>query len=74
MSRADEQSLVRVELDSSGALRVCANISKREYFAAMALQGIMANSIPGSHHVPSETVKQAVERADALIAELEKKD
>lgn len=47
-------------------------LSKREYFAAMAMQGICANSIPGSHHMSQATAMDAVDYADALIAELNK--
>jgi len=48
------------------------HLIKREYFAAMAMQGICANSIPGSHHMPQATAMDAVGYADALIAELNK--
>lgn len=47
-------------------------LTKREYFAAMAMQCICANSIPGNHHMPNATAKDAVMYADALIAELSK--
>lgn len=47
-------------------------LTKREYFAAMAMQGIIANN----HHGPDEYVKQAareaVQYADALIEQLNK--
>lgn len=41
-------------------------LTKREYFAAMAMQGLLANTTDGP------TVKQAVLFADAIMAELEK--
>lgn len=45
-------------------------LTKRELFAAMAMQGLLA--FPGM--VPFETVTQmSVEHADALLAELAKK-
>ena len=47
-------------------------LTKREYFAALAMQGIKANSIPGSHHQPRECVREAVELADLLLLELSK--
>lgn len=50
-------------------------LSKREYFAAMAMQGIEASNFETEHQVtmPStEIAKRSVELADALIAELEK--
>lgn len=47
-------------------------LTKRELFAAMCLQGIMANSIPGSHHNLKEAVNDSIQYTDALLAELEK--
>lgn len=47
-------------------------LTKREYFAIMALQGMVSNSIPGDHHVPTICVMEAVALADLLLAELEK--
>lgn len=47
-------------------------LTKRELFAAMAMQGCCANSIPGSHHGFTNTASEAVAYADALIAELAK--
>jgi hypothetical protein len=49
-----------------------AGLATRQYFAAMAMQGIMANSEihPSTDY---ETVaKRAVKMTDALLAELEK--
>ena len=43
-------------------------LTKREYFAAMALQGVLANNPSNVFKV----VKEAVETADILIAELNK--
>ena len=48
--------------------------SKREVFAMHALQGIKANSIIGVHHIPTNAVREAVELADLLIAELNKNE
>lgn len=42
-------------------------MSIADYFAAAAIQGIMANSIPGSHHAPDEAVRLAWELADLMI-------
>ena len=47
-------------------------LTKREYFAAMAMQGLCANSIAGSHNKPSNLAIDAVIYADALLKELEK--
>lgn len=49
-------------------------LSKREYFAAMAMQGLCANSIPGSHHRPGILIPEAIQYADALIEELNKSE
>ncbi|MTJ56016.1 hypothetical protein FJR38_26880 [Anabaena sp. UHCC 0253] len=43
-------------------------LTKREYFAAMALQGIMANA----EFMHFEAAKMAVKKADELIEELNK--
>jgi hypothetical protein len=45
-------------------------LTKREYFAALAMQGLCANSIPGSHRYFQMMAIDAVAHADALIAEL----
>ena len=42
-------------------------LTKREYFAAMALQGLLADSIPASIEV---NVRLSVQAADALIKAL----
>lgn len=48
-------------------------LTKREYFAAMAMQGMLASETEASNygHV-SLLAEQAVKRADALLAELAK--
>ena len=56
-------------------------LTLREMFAMAAMQGILSNSrgeyydgnTPGCY-VPSVVAKDAVEHADALIAELKKRD
>ena len=46
-------------------------LTKREYFAAMAMQGILANENTGLS--PNEVVaKESVKLADLLLAELDK--
>ena len=44
----------------------------REYAAIAAMQGICGDGIPGRHHVPDQTARDAVAYADAIIAELAK--
>jgi len=41
-------------------------LTKREYFAGLAMQGILSN-----HGVHSDIAKWAVEQADSLLKELE---
>lgn len=45
-------------------------LSKRELFAAMIMQGLCANSIPGGHHATDRQASEAVMKADALLKEL----
>jgi len=48
-------------------------VSKREYFAAKALQGLLACDYIGNTGIPeSELARRAMLYADALLAELEK--
>jgi hypothetical protein len=44
--------------------------SDRHRLATAAMQGLCANSIPGSHHSFKNTAQEAVEYADALMSEL----
>lgn len=45
---------------------------RREHFAAMAMQGLCANSIAGSQHIPANLAAEALEYADALIEALDR--
>lgn len=48
-------------------------LTKREYFAAMAMQGILTNpNFTSGIYSPEEKVQLSVECADMLLAELEK--
>lgn len=48
-------------------------LSKREYFAAMALQGLMAMPTRDGEDIRYESyARAAVKQADALLAELDK--
>lgn len=44
-------------------------LTKRELFAAMAMQGLLASEVTATHE---EFAASAVEQADALLAALEK--
>ena len=46
-------------------------LTKREMFAMHAMQGLCANSIPGSHSTPNNLTREAIEYADTLLAALE---
>lgn len=46
-------------------------LTKRELFAAMAMQGALGGA-PGSHLVPNNLARESVMYADALLAELAK--
>lgn len=47
-----------------------AGLTKREYFAAMALQGIMSSNECGVGHIPETASEWAVRLSDALIKSL----
>jgi hypothetical protein len=49
-----------------------AGLTKREYFAAMAMQGLLANSFRSPTSYIESNAEYAVNYADALIAELNK--
>ena len=49
-------------------------LTKREYFAAMALQGYVASTLSDIVQSPEYTAKWAVRYADALINELNKQE
>jgi len=53
------------------SIRYCVGLTKREYFAAMILQGISANAV-FCDETKSSFAPIAVEQADLLIAELNK--
>lgn len=55
--------------DSSGS----DGLTKREYFAARAMQGLLSNSMYSYDVTTRSCSKLAVEQADALIAELNRK-
>ena len=77
MNNADKPAMptVYADMGHNGQREIyCDNygLTKREYFAAMAMQGLCANSIAGSHNKPSNLAIDAVMYADALLKELDK--
>ena len=46
-------------------------LTKREYFAGLAMQGLCANSILVSHHAFENLTKEAIMYADELLKQLE---
>ena len=52
--------------------RATGGLAIRQYFAAMAMQGLCANSVPGPQHKPERLAYEAVEIADAVINQLNK--
>ena len=52
-------------------------LTKREYFAGLAMQGLMVQAIAGSHNANSATLNEerakfSVDMADAILKQLEK--
>ncbi len=54
----------------------CAGLSKREYFAAIAMQGILASGIVPSHKPVDDfqiiVARRSLEFANAILLELER--
>ena len=66
--------IVPVDLDFHQRNSIELGLTKREYFAAMAMQGLLANSSLQEWSEPeAETACEAVEQSDALIAALNKR-
>ncbi len=82
MKNADMPSAPQLDWEYVGSDLVSTTsggLTKREHFAAMAMQGLLANSSTGDStlwETPEEWTKQmaecSVEFADATLAELEK--
>ena len=51
--------------------RTTRGLTKREHFAAMAMQGLMSAGVPGSHNRIPELIPEAIAAADALLKALE---
>lgn len=63
-----ELSIYPVDYNNDGFF----GLTKREQFAAMAMQGLCASGVPGTHNQPKNLSVEAVQHADALLAELDK--
>lgn len=68
MKNADQPAHPTVSLNvKSGNVENFDGLTKREYFAAMAMQGMLANSFWGEQDV----AEQAIRYADELLKQLE---
>lgn len=57
-------------LSIDGDTQIATGLTKRELFAAMAMQGLLVHAMhPERHFI---TAEEAVAQADALLAELDK--
>jgi len=74
-NNADMPAMPGVKFDDSGPPYyiplISKGLTKREMFAMHAMQGLCANSIPGSHCTPNNLTRAAIEYADTLLAALE---
>lgn len=59
-----------IKLDDGSFLLKHQCLTKREYFAAMAMQGLCANSVSGRHRSFENLTEEAVYYADNLIERL----
>lgn len=46
-------------------------LTKREYFAAMAMNGLLANKRYGKHYKTNEVIESSMQIADELLDQLE---
>lgn len=60
------------EYAGEALLKGTSGLSKREIFAAIAMQGLLANQSTGRFIDPQRVPNMAVQQADALIEELNK--
>lgn len=70
MKNADLPAMPNYDLTEGGYLLVTGGLTKREYFAGLAMQGLCAHS--GDYHRDTDLAQDAVMYADALLAELER--
>lgn len=72
------ESLFKFEA-REGVISIGLNVSKREWYAGLAMQGLSVPTIIGTHNLNEDSecrykAEMAVRLADALIAELERKE
>ena len=74
MKNADKPAMPTESIENTGApynFPLPSNgLTKRETFAMHAMQGLCANSVPGSHNTPKNLTCEAIEYADTLLAAL----
>lgn len=70
MTNRNEPAFPEVNHDNPQFSYPTYGLTKREYFAAMAMQGIVAD--PNGYIMAADIAKGAVEIADALIEQLNK--
>ena len=59
-------------LISSDGMSVNQGLTKREYFAGLAMQGILAKKFDSKSEDIDDTIMSSIEYADALLKALEK--
>lgn len=69
MSNKDDQAFPAAENDYCPGWF---GLTKREYFAALALEGLLSSLVPADEITYPDLAKCAVKSADALLLELEK--
>lgn len=72
MKNSEQPAYPTPDCEVSGTALQYLGLTKREYFAAMAMQGYLASYGPAEHANGKHVAKIAVECADALLTELEK--
>jgi hypothetical protein len=76
MKKENEPIYPHLEHTHSGeVLEYSKGLTKREYFAGLAMQGLMVQAIPGSHNINDKDnnlyrAKFAVDMADELLKQL----
>jgi len=58
--------------DLKKQLNDCIGLTKREYFAGLAMQGILAKNFDNNGENLEETISDALEYADELLKQLNK--